>query len=457
MEDVQSRYPSADDQYDAGRALRRTTPRSSHSTFEAGSARLDPIGLLEQQAETRVTELVPIRYGRMAASPLAFLRGSAAVMAADLAGTPSSGIRVTVCGDCHLSNFGFFATPERNLVFDVNDFDEVLPAPFEWDVKRLAASLVVAGDDLELGRKQALAAAAACVKFYRTHIHRFAPMGHLETWYARLDVTMADELVRLTPKARKRLDRAIGKAQRRTSLHALERFTEKANGAYRIKDDPPLIQHVDFGDLDRLVTESLTQMRGSMGLLRHQLLDRYEFVDVALKVVGVGSVGTRAYMVLLRGKGDGDPLFLQFKQAEASVLEPYAGPSEYPHSGQRVVYGQRLMQAASDVFLGWITSPIDGTTNFYFRQLRDMKGGIDVAKIAPENFVIYAEACGAALARAHARSGEAATIAGYLGQSDAFDRAIVEFAGAYAEQTVRDHATLLEAIRAGRVEAQQGI
>jgi uncharacterized protein (DUF2252 family) len=443
------RYPTTAEQHDAGRALRQATPRPRHAVYDPAPDRPDPVAVLEQQALTRVPELVPIRYGRMAPSPFTFLRGAAAIMAGDLAATPTSGIRVQSCGDCHLSNFGFFATPERTLVFDLNDFDETLPAPFEWDLKRLAASVVVAARSKGFRRKECRNAARACVGHYRTEIHRYAPMGHLDTWYARMDVAGVHEFVKLTSTGRRRLDKAIGKAQGRTSLQAFTKFAEKVNGTYRIKDDPPLIQHVDLGDLEVIVESALAQMTDSMSLSRHVLLERYRFADVALKVVGVGSVGTRAYMVLLTGKDDSDPLFLQFKQAEASVLEPYAGASEFVNHGQRVVSGQHLIQAASDVFLGWITSSLDDTVHYYFRQLRDMKGGIDVEPLPAKRYVAYVQACGAALARAHARSGEAATIAGYLGRGDAFDAAIVEFADAYADQTERDHAALVDAIKTG--------
>ena len=449
--------PTIEEQYEAGRARRKEAPRASHAVYEPSAERPDPIGILEEQAKTRVPELVPIRYGRMAPTPFTFLRGAAAVMAYDLSTTPTSGIRVEACGDCHLSNFGFFATPERNLVFDLNDFDETLPAPFEWDIKRLAASQIIAGRSLGLTRAQWRAAVKAGAQFYRSKMHDYTPMGHLDTWYARLDVQNADEVVKLTPQARRRLEAAVRKAQKRTSLHALLKFTEQVNGTYRIKNNPPLIERVDVGDVEQWVETAWTQMADSMGLLRNRLLDRYRFLDIALKVVGVGSVGTRAYMVLMMGKDDQDPLFLQYKQAEASVLEPYAGASEYPNHGQRVVCGQHLTQAASDIFLGWLYNPFGQHNHYYFRQLRDMKGGIDVDGLGPTRFRLYAEACGAALARAHARSGQAATIAGYLGRSDTFDRAIVEFAEAYADQTERDHAALLEAIRSGKIEALGGI
>ena len=449
--------PSADEQYAAGRALRQSTPRSSQAAFDPGKARGDPIEILEAQATTRVPQLVPFRYGRMAASPFAFLRGSAAVMAADLGSSPRSGIEVEACGDCHLSNFGIFATPERNLVFDLNDFDETLPAPFEWDVKRLAASIVVAARTAGLSRNDCTGAARSCVESYRTKMRGYAGMGYLDIWYARIDVASLEAVMAVSDRARRRLGKAIEKARARTSLGSLARFAEKVDGTYRIKDHPPLIQHVDVPDLDRVVESAVTQVKASMSDERRRLLDRYVFADFALKVVGIGSVGTRTMMILMIGKGDGDPLFLQLKEAQASVLEAYAGASRYPHHGQRVVCGQRLSQAASDIFLGWVSGPLDSRIHYYVRQLRDMKGSFEAEGMVPADFALYAQVCGASLARAHARSGDAALIAGYLGGRDTFDHAIVEFAEAYAEQTERDHAALVEAIRSGRVSAREGI
>ena len=449
--------PTVAERYAAGRARRKEAPRASHAAFEPASDRQDPVSVLEEQAKTRLQDLVPIRYGRMAVSPFTFLRGAAAVMAADLAGTPSSGLRVEACGDCHLSNFGIFATPERNLVFDLNDFDETLPAPFEWDVKRLAASIVVAGRSVGFSKKQCDAAARACAEWYRTKMIGFAPMGYLDIWYSRIDVAALMAALPLTRRQTKTVEKTVAKAQTRTSLGSLAKFAEKTNGSYRIKDAPPLIQHLDVPDIDELIESAFVQMKESLADDRKRLLERYEFVDIALKVVGVGSVGTRAFMVLMIGKGDDDPLFLQFKEAQGSVLEPYAGASEYSHHGERVVCGQRLSQAASDLFLGWVNGPRDETIHYYFRQLRDMKGSFEIEESIPQGFVLYAQVCGAALARAHARSGDAATIAGYLGSRDTFDRAIVEFAEAYADQTERDHAALTEAIKSGRIEAQEGI
>ncbi len=432
-------------------------PRSSHATFEPAADRPDPVAILEEQATTRVPQLVPIRYGRMAVSTFTFLRGAAAVMAADLAGTPTSGLRVEACGDCHLSNFGIFATPERNLVFDLNDFDETLPAPFEWDVKRLAASLVVAGRSAGFSKKQCATTARSCVEWYRAKMLNYAPMGYLDIWYSRLDIGAITNSLQLSREQAKRVDKTVQKAQTRTSLGSLAKFAERTNGSFRIKDAPPLIQHLDLPDLDEVIASAFVQMKESIADDRKQLLARYDFVDIALKVVGVGSVGTRAFMVLMIGKGDEDPLFLQFKEAQPSVLKPYAGASQYSHHGERVVCGQRLSQAASDIFLGWVNGPKDPNIHYYFRQLRDMKGSFETEGMTADGLTVYAQVCGAALARAHARSGEAATIAGYLGSRDTFDRAIVAFAEAYADQTERDHATLVEAIRSGRIEAQEGI
>ncbi len=445
------------ERYEAGRVLRGDVPRSSHAGWEPPADRPDPIELLEEQAKTRLPELVPIRYGRMASSPFAFLRGSAAVMAADLARTPTSGLRVEACGDCHLMNFGIYATPERNLVFDLNDFDETLPAPFEWDVKRLAASIVVAARSAGFTRKQCAAAARACVASYRSKMLMYAPMAYLDIWYSRLDVDAISQEV-TSERAAKRVAKTVAKARTRTSLGSLEKLTERVDGSLRIREAPPLIQHVDLPDLDEIVESALGQMKESLADHLNALLDRYHFVDIALKVVGVGSVGTRAFVVLMLGKGEHDPLFLQFKEAQASVLEPYAGESAYPHHGQRVVCGQRLTQAASDIFLGWVSGPRDDRIHYYFRQLRDMKGSFEPEGATPAGVTLYAEVCGSALARAHARSGgSASTISGYLGSRDSFDRAIVEFAERYADQTERDHAALVEAIRSGRIEAREGI
>jgi len=468
-----SHAATAAERYAAGRALRKQVPRSSHAVFTTASDRPDPIDMLEAQAATRIAKLVPIRYGRMLATPFTFLRGSAVVMAGDLAGTPTTGLRVQACGDCHLSNFGMFATPERQLVFDVNDFDETLPAPFEWDVKRLAASFVVAGRTFGFTRNEAASVAQSCVEWYRTKMLAYAPMGYLEIWYSHVDIKGVNQALQAGAKQidigpetgaakvgaehARRIDKAIRKAHRRTSLGSLPRFAEQAGGGYRIKDDPPLIERIERPELAEQVRRALGQMKQSMPEERRQLLDHYEFVDLAYKVVGVGSVGTSALIALMIGKGEEDPLFLQLKQAQASVLEPYAGASVHPHHGQRVVVGQRLTQGATDIFLGWVDNPRDPEIKYYFRQLRDMKGSFEIETMSPTGLSLYAMLCGATLARAHARSGDAATIAGYLGRSATFDRAVIEFAEAYADQTERDHAALAEAVRTGRLEAQTGI
>jgi uncharacterized protein (DUF2252 family) len=414
----------------AGRAHRRDVPRSSHREWSAPPDRADPIEILTRQERDRVPSLLPLRHERMAVSPLTFYRGAAAIMAADLASTPTTALRVQACGDAHLANFGVFATPERNLVFDVNDFDETLEAPFEWDVKRLASSLVVAGRGNGLAEAASRAAARAAVQTYRAEVRRYAGMGHLDVWYARIDVASAMEV--LHGAHRRHARRVAKKARHRTSLAALDKLTTTTKAGHRrIVDDPPLIEHLD--GLAEEVGARFTDYRASLPPDRRVLLDRYRFVDAARKVVGVGSVGTECSIVLLQGDSDADPLFLQIKTASASVLEPHAGPSPYPEPGQRVVEGQLLMQAASDIFLGW-TGP------YYVRQLRDMKGGVVPELLDASSLAVYGRVCGAALARAHARSGGAAAIAGYLGRGDAFDAAVEDFAAAYADQTERDHA-----------------
>jgi uncharacterized protein (DUF2252 family) len=432
-----------------GRALRAEAPRSSHGRWEPPASRRDPVAVLAEQELGRVPELLPIRHRRMMASPFSFLRGAAAVMAEDLAGTPVSGLRVQACGDAHLLNFGIFATPERRLVFDLNDFDETLPAPFEWDVKRLAASVVVAGRDRAFSAKHCEAAARAAAEGYRTRVRAFAEMGYLDAWYSRLDV--ADLLaVMRKAQARRVESQVLRKARRATSLGALKKLTRIEDGRRRIVDAPPLIEHLEApsdGDLAPLVVR---RYRDSLADNERVLLDRYRVVDWARKVVGVGSVGTEDAVVLALGDGDDDPLFLQVKEAQASVLERFAGPSAYENHGQRVVWGQRLMQAASDIFLGWTRIE---TRDYYVRQLRDMKGSITLERILPGELTDYARICGVALGRAHARSGDATAISAYLGRGENFDRAIGRFAAAYADQTEDDFPLLLEAVRSGRLEA----
>ncbi|RAG80722.1 DUF2252 domain-containing protein [Streptacidiphilus pinicola] len=432
-----------------GRAVRRDVPRSSQGPWEAPRNRPDPIAILEAQALTRVPELVPIRYGRMAASEFAFLRGAPAIMAADLASTPNTGLMVQLCGDAHLVNFGFYASPERTLLFDLNDFDETLPGPFEWDVKRLAASVAVASRQNGHPEHSARDAAQASARGYREHMRELAARTELDVWYERVDT--ADLLADVRKRNRAEAEQELSKARRRTSLQALEKLTEPGpDGEPRIKHDPPLVQAIGMRDLG-LVQETFEDFLRSMQEDRRVLLERFKLVDAALKVVGVGSVGTRCFVALLAGTTVGDPLMLQIKEAEQSVLAAHLAPSRHRHQGQRVVAGQRLLQAASDIFLGWATGPAGRF--FYWRQLRDMKGAVEVEKLDAKMLLRYAEVCGRTLARAHARSGPRAEIADYLGRSDAFDRAIASWAVGYGDQTHRDHKALLAAIAQGRVEA----
>ena len=431
-----------------GRALRTKTPRSSHATWEPPAKRRDPIAILEEQESSRVAELLPIRHARMVASSFSFLRGAAAIMAEDLGHTPTSGLRVQACGDAHLLNFGIFATPERNLTFDVNDFDETLPAPFEWDVKRLAASVVVAGRDRGFAERDCRAAAKQAAAAYRTAMNGYAQMGYLDIWYARIDVS--EILAEMQTSEARRLEKnVVRKARRSTSLGALGKLTESSNGVPHIIDNPPLVEHVRTpGPIGTRL--ALDRYRRSLPDDLRTLLERYTMVDFARKVVGVGSVGTDDAMALVLGTGPGDPLFLQVKEAQRSVLEPFAGASAYSNHGQRVVWGQRTMQAASDIFLGWTRSR---GRDYYVRQLRDMKGSIPVEKLTAKELLDYARGCGTVLARSHARSGDPAEIAGYLGTSDVFDAAIASFAAAYADQSAADFEELKKAVASGRVAA----
>ncbi|MFD3662560.1 DUF2252 domain-containing protein [Streptomyces sp. NPDC058659] len=435
-----------------GRAARKRVPRSSHGRWIPSAQRPDPLAVLDRESQDRLPEFVPLRYGRMAVSPFAFLRGAAGVMAADLAAPSDTGLTVQLCGDAHLLNFGVYASPERTLLFDVNDFDETLPGPFEWDVKRLAASVTVAA--LQNGSTQSKAHRAALVatEAYRTAMSRLAELGELEVWYERI---AADDLLPLVRGGdRARLADRIARARRRTSLQALAKLTATdESGARRIVEDPPLLERAT--DIDRVgLGKIFNDYRSSLSEERRLLLDRYRFVDAARKVVGVGSVGTRCFVLLLEGRDDGDPLFLQIKEAGRSVLEPYLPPTAYEHQGRRVVSGQRLTQAASDIFLGWMTGP--GQRHFYWRQLRDMKGSAEVETMSPATLRNYARLCGRALARAHARSGDRIAIAGYLGTSDVFDRSVADFSLAYAGQNADDYAALGAAIAAGMVTADPG-
>jgi uncharacterized protein (DUF2252 family) len=436
----------ADSRRRAARALRGQVKRSSHAQWRPSPDRRDPASILAEQERNRVQELLPIRHERMTVSPFSFLRGAAAVMAEDLAGTPSSGLRVQACGDAHLLNFGIYATPERRLVFDVNDFDETLPAPFEWDVKRLAASVVVAGGVQGFSPESVESAARSGATAYRTRMLESARLRHVDAWYARLDV---EDLTGLLNKVERRrlASGPLRKAQRATSLGALGKLTAVVDSELRIVDAPPLIEHLPEAQSTVDVPAVVRQYRASLPDERRVLLERYRPVDWARKVVGVGSVGTDDSIVLLLGDSARDPLFLQVKEAQSSVLEAFAGPSQFANHGQRVVIGQRLMQSASDIFLGWTHV---GTRHYYVRQLRDMKASVAIDKLRPDELTEYASACGAALAQGHARSGDPAAISAYLGSGDPFDGAIGEFAMAYADQTERDYAAYVAAIEPNR-------
>jgi uncharacterized protein (DUF2252 family) len=441
-----------------GRAERESVPLEAHAEWAAADGRPDPVGILEEQNATRVPELVPIRHGRMIVSPFTFYRGSAAIMASDLSQTPSTGLRVQCCGDAHLSNFGVFAAPDRRLVFDLNDFDETLRAPFEWDVKRLVASFVVAARDNGYRRKEQRAAARTAAEAYRKTMARAAAMRFLEVWYARID---AEDLLReLDDKATvKAVHKGLAKARKRTSLGSLSKFAERVDNGYRIRQQPPLIvrpSDATYGDLEQIIRKGLAAYARSLSPERRLVLDHYHYVDFARKVVGVGSVGTEAFMVLLMGDRDDDPLFLQVKEADPSVLAPYAGTGEYKQQGERVVQGQRVMQAASDPFLGWATGTGARKREFYVRQLRDMKGSALIETMPPARLARYAEVCGITLARAHARSGRAAKIAGYLGDDDTFDRALEHFAVAYADQNDADYAAFTDAADE-RIPVERGV
>ncbi len=443
--------PSVKERLAAGKALREKVPRTSHGRWKLPPNRPDPIELLKHTDRGRLADLLPIRYGRMLQSPFAFLRGAAALMASDLAATPATGIRVQACGDCHVANFGGFGSPERRLVFDINDFDETLPAPWEWDVKRLAASSVVASRELHLSERHCADAARAVVRSYRRHMREYAEMRALEAWYSHLDAEIFIDEAK-TSAAKKQWKRTENAAQRQTAEHVFPEITGVQNGRRRIIDQPPLIYHPpQIARLGKQVRDIFERYRQTLPEERRVILDRYHIVDVARKVVGVGSVGTRCAVALLMA-GAHDPLFLQFKEACASVLAPYAGKSRYHNQGERVVTGQRMLQSASDVFLGWAHD--DQGHDFYFRQLRDMRMKIDVDAMSRQEWFEYVEVCGWALARAHARTGDAAQIAGYLGKNDTFDDAIERFAVLYADQTERDHAALVKAVRAGRLPAR---
>ena len=444
-----------------GRERRSAASRSSHAQWAPPADRPDPVAVLEEQARYRVPDLIPIRYGRMAASPFAYFRGAAAPMAWDLAHTPTPDIRVQACGDAHLLNFGMYAAPDRRLVFDVNDFDETLPAPFDWDVKRLAASFAVAARDNGFKDREARTAARMAVRSYRTEMANYAAMRFLEVWYSRIDIDEVSSLFDAVQSkaAVRRRHRDIANAYRRTSLRTFLKMCDQVEGQYRIRPAHPVIVRFPIelhpGVLEEL-RSAVAQYQQTLEADRREVLRRYYFGDFARKVVGVGSVGTEAFVMLLIGDRADEPLFLQVKEAQESVLAPFAGPSEYKHQGERVVMGQRLTQAATDPFLGWTTGAgTNGTArkHYYVRQLRDMKGSMSVPLMDPLQLDYYGRLCGWALARAHARTGRASMISGYLGTGEVFDHAIADFAIAYADQNEQDYQRLLEAVSAGRVRA----
>ena len=432
----------------AGRALRRDVPRAAHGQWKRAGDGRDPVGILEASNKGRLANLIPIRYGRMVKSPFTFMRGSAAVMAHDLAHTPVTGLTAQLCGDCHVLNFGLFATPERHLVFDLNDFDETLPGPWEWDVKRLAASVVVAGRDNGFTDSQCRDAVMACMRSYREGVRACARMSPLEVWYLHLD--WQDVIDRETDIRAKRIEEKVAEAARKRVIeHLFPRIVKASGGGFRFVDQPPLLRHAPDLKIEQRVARAMAAYRHTLPADRRVLFDRYEVRDFALKVVGIGSVGTRCAVVLLMSRDD-DVLILQVKEARASVLEPYAKRCRYENQGERVVAGQRLMQSSSDIFLGWV-GDVDGR-DYYIRQLRDMKFSAPLEQATARQLDQYVKLCGWSLARAHAKSGDAAAIGGYLGKGERFDEALVRFAVAYADQTERDHAALVKAVRSGRVE-----
>jgi uncharacterized protein (DUF2252 family) len=454
---------------ESGRAARKQAPRSSHEELQLAADR-DPIGLLEEQAPSRVPEFVPVRYGRMLVSPFAFFRGAATVMAHDLAGSRQAGLCAQLCGDAHLANFGGFASPERDLVFDLNDFDETLPGPFEWDVKRLATSFEVAARQRSFSKAERTRPVLGVTRSYREAMRQFAAMGDLDVWYSRLDARAIEARLREAHdrKVVRGFQGVAAKAQNRDRMRALAKLTKAVDGEPRFISNPPLIvplrelvgdEH-DRTELESQLHETFRRYRRTLPRDLRALLEGFRYVDLARKVVGVGSVGTRCWVLLLLGRDARDPLFLQIKEAEASVLEPLVGRSRFANHGKRVVEGQRLMQAASDIFLGWVRTEgtLDGAMrDFYVRQLWDWKSSVDMETIRPDGLAAYADACGWTLARAHARSGDRVAIAAYLGKGDTFDRAIAAFAAEYADLNERDHEALVQAVAAGRISATEGV
>jgi uncharacterized protein (DUF2252 family) len=484
-------HPSLEERVEHGRQAREHTPLDSHTGWRPAADRSDPVSLLSEQNRTRDADLVPVRHGRMMASPFTFYRGAAAVMAADLKDSPTAGLDAQLCGDAHLSNFGAFASPERKLVFDVNDFDETLPGPFEYDVKRMAASFTIAARNNGFSKADTREATKTSVTAYREAMAGFANMGTMAVWYAHLDEDDIMTSIRTAHaaaqardtkgkkhtkgkagKADRGLDKAVKtaeksreKAHSRDSLQALSKLAEKVDGKYRIVSQPPVV--VPLRDLteaygiapdqtNEMIGDQFRAYRATLQDDRRHLLERFEVVDVARKVVGVGSVGTRAFIVLLQGRDAEDPLFLQVKEATTSVLERYLPKSRYAEPGERVVQGQRMMQAASDIFLGWTTG-VDVNRHFYWRQLRDMKGSALVEAMIPATLNFYARTCGWTLARAHARSGDAVALAHYMGDGDSFDRSVTDFSSRYADQNEQDFRDFVQAIRSGRLQAVEGV
>ncbi|HNW54449.1 MAG TPA: DUF2252 domain-containing protein [Bacteroidales bacterium] len=455
----QSKSPTIEERMAAGKALRAKFPRIKQGEYKPSAKRADPVSILEVQGQTRLQELVPIRYARMLTSPFAFLRGGAAIMAADLAAGPkATGITVQACGDMHVANFGVFASAERNLVFGINDFDETLPGPWEWDLKRLVASIVASGRFLGANKRLCRQGVQAAVSSYRKHMQEYARMGYLDLWYATINET--DILKSLTGTAHKGALKIMAKARQRTHLQVLGKLTDLVDEKYRLRENAPFIVRETNVQGGRPIEEALglffESYFQSLADERKSLLRNYRVTDVVRKIVGVGSVGTRCWIVFMTGNHSDDPLFLQIKQAERSVLEPYVSKSIYENQGQRVVIGQRLLQAAPDIFLGWFQI---GGGEFYVRQLRDMKGGVefDPNTTKVENLAQYSSLCGWALALAHAKSGDAAMIAGYAGNSDELDQAMVNFAFAYADQTEEDYQALIDAAKSGRIKVADAI
>jgi uncharacterized protein (DUF2252 family) len=494
-------HPSLDERAEHGRHAREHAPLDSHTGWRPATDRPDPVTLLDEQNRTREPDLVPVRHGRMMASPFTFYRGAAAVMAADLKDTPTAGLDAQLCGDAHLSNFGAFASPERKLLFDLNDFDETLPGPFEYDVKRMAASFTIAARNNGFSTADTRAATMAAVTAYREAMADFAEMSTMDVWYAHLDedeimASLRDSVAaghhdktgkkgakgragksakdksgkdakadRALDKAAKTAEKTLQKAHSRDSLQALSKLAEQVDGSYRIVSDPPIVVPLrevtaTYGfsadETDQIIRDQFRAYRATLQADRRHLLERFQIVDAARKVVGVGSVGTRAFIVLLQGRDSHDPLFLQIKEATASVLERYLPKSRYQEPGERVVQGQRMMQAASDIFLGW-TAGAQAGRHLYWRQLRDMKGSAVVEAMIPTGLAFYAQICGWTLARAHARSGDPVALAQYLGDGDAFDRSVTDFSARYADQNEQDFQAFVQAVRSGRLQAIEGV